>query len=380
MKLYRIFENILLSLLQWIWKSFISIHEKKNIRKKKELYSQVVLTDEQKKQIDSFYLENYGKKIPYKWHRLYTSYTGKFDYRYLPEYIFTTEFEAISNKRVAALAYENKNMLQTLFGNTADNIRVPDTYVKCVNGVYFNSDNSVISKQAAADRIVKLSSGNETDVVGKVTVDTNSGRDVHIYRLSDGIDIESGVSAKQIIDSLGNNFVLQERIVPHKALSTLYPHSINTFRVISYFVENEIHVAPIILRIGRGGNTLDNAHAGGIFIGVNDDGRLTEEAFTEYQERFKIHPDTNVVFKDYQIPFAAELKEAAVKLHSKIPLFLLAGWDLAVDKNGNIVVIEVNLHSQGTWIAQMAPGKALFGDDTGYMLRMLRDRKKRKNA
>ena len=42
---------------------------------------------------------------------------------------------------------------------------------------------------------------------------------------------------------------------------------------------------PLALRIGQGGSYLDNAHVGGMFIGVNDLGELNEEAFTEFGKR-----------------------------------------------------------------------------------------------
>lgn len=44
---------------------------------------------------------------------------------------------------------------------------------------------------------------------------------------------------------------------------------------------------PLALRIGQGGSYLDNAHAGGMFIGVNDLGELNEEAFTSLGKGIK---------------------------------------------------------------------------------------------
>ena len=70
------------------WRSIIN--EKKKIKdaRRVNLLKQVHLTNKQKREIDTFYKQNYGKKIPYKWHRLYTSYTGIFDAQYIPELIF----------------------------------------------------------------------------------------------------------------------------------------------------------------------------------------------------------------------------------------------------------------------------------------------------
>jgi hypothetical protein len=108
MGIYRKLEKILLSILNRLWACFIMIHEWKNIFRKRHLYHNVQLTQEQKKQIDEFFKANYGKEVPYLWHRLYQSYTGRFDSQYIPEYIFSTKLEPRQNKRIDALPYANK--------------------------------------------------------------------------------------------------------------------------------------------------------------------------------------------------------------------------------------------------------------------------------
>lgn len=60
--------------------------------RRKRIYENILLTDIEKKKIDEFYLKNYGKKIPYEWHKLYKSYTGKFDERYFPEFLYIPNF------------------------------------------------------------------------------------------------------------------------------------------------------------------------------------------------------------------------------------------------------------------------------------------------
>lgn len=45
------------------------------------IWSNVHLSEEQKEQIDQFYLKNYGKKVAHTWHRHYTAFT-EFNQRY----------------------------------------------------------------------------------------------------------------------------------------------------------------------------------------------------------------------------------------------------------------------------------------------------------
>ena len=369
MKVYVIIEKILKKMIKCFWVLFIKIHEYKNIWKKRNIWKKVKLTEEQKKQIDDFYKENYGKKVKYWWHRLYQSYTGNFDFRYVPEYIFSTRIEPKTNNRLDAMPFENKNMLSVVFDDK--NVKIPETYIMCVNGKLFDGNRNLITKEDAG-KILKTINNGTYDAVIKATIDTNSGRDVHMISMKNGIDQKSQKDIEKIIDEMGQNFVVQEKIKQHKSLSKLYDKSINTFRVITYILENQIFVAPIVLRIGQGGATVDNAHAGGMFIGVLDDGNLKKEAYTEYQLRYLMHPDTKMVFDKYKIPSIEKIRECAINLHKKIPMLDYVSWDFTIDENENIILIETNLSSQAIWISQMAHGKSFYGDNAAKILRKLK--------
>lgn len=365
MGLYLKLEKFFLATINWIWKVFIVIHEYKNIFKKRKLFKNQKLTPEQKKSIDDFYQENYGKKIPYWWHRLYTSYTGKFDCQYIPEFIYSTKLELKQNGRLAAFYFENKNMLSVIFGGEC---KQPETILMCVEGRFFDSNREPISKTAAIDFMNNYTG----QVFAKLAVDSNSGRGVSLLDLKKGIDTKSNKEISVIMQEMGKDFVLQKRILPHPAFKKIYPNAINTLRVITYMTKDEIKIAPIVMRIGQGGGVVDNAHAGGMFIGVTNNGELLEEAFTEYQERYTKHPDTGVVFKGYTVPGIPQIRETAIALHKKVPIFQFVSWDFAVDEEGEVVLIEANLHSQAVWISQMAHGKAMFGSDTAWMLKSVR--------
>lgn len=370
MGIYRKIEHSVLKFLNWIWKLFIIIHECKNIINKRKLYKNVKLSAEQKRQIDSFYKENYGRKIPYYWHRLYMSYTGEFDYRYIPEYIFSTKLELKQNRRIDVLPFENKNMLSNIFGEQ-NLVKQPETLLMHVKGRYFDGNRNILSEQRAVEKLTTYNVGEYSAFI-KVSVDTSSGRGVRMLNMNDGIDRIQNEDLRTVFKKMGQNFIVQKKVVPHSALATLYPDSINTLRVVTYMMQDKIKTAPIAMRIGQGGGVVDNAHAGGMFIGVTNDGKLLREAFTEYQNRYTVHPDTGIVFEDYQIPCVPEIRKAAIKLHEKVPMLQFVSWDFTVDVDGNIVLIEANLHSQSVWFPQMAHGKAMFGDDTAELLRCVK--------
>ena len=249
-------------------------------------------------------------------------------------------------------------------------VNIPHTYLSCIKGVFRDSDNRIVSLTSAIDILKHV----DTFVIKK-TVHTSSGRDIKIVRVGEesSIDKVEDNNIELILEAFGDNFVVQELIRPCDALQNLYPFAINTFRVITYIIDDDIHVCPIALRMGRGKADRDNIHYGGIVIGVNEDGSLKKTAFSEYGERFDAHPDTNSVFEKYKIPGAGnELRETAKRLHSQIPYLGILSWDLTIDQDGMITLVEMNGSGQSTWFCQMVNGEPLFGGDTGRMLNKIR--------
>ncbi len=364
MSTVRTCERLLLNTSEFIRRTLATVGEKKNIKNKRNLWESVVLTTEQDRQIQSFFLQYYGKKIPTKWHRLCTSYTGIFHYNYFPEILFSTKLEHITNPYREAEFLGDKNLLPILFGNALD-VHVPKTYISSVKGVFRDTKMHVIPKEDVIKTIEAIG-----DCVLKKTKETSSGRDIEILHVDDNRNIND------LLKTFGTDFVVQELIHQCKELSDLNHTSINTFRVITYLCDGNIEVCPIALRIGRSNSDRDNIHYGGICVGINADGTLKKTAFSEYGERFDCHPDTKVVFENYAIPGAALIiREQAKKLHSIIPWLGIISWDLTIDDEGRITIIEMNTTGQSAWFCQMVNGEPLFGENTGKMLEIIKSNK-----
>jgi hypothetical protein len=172
------------------------------------------------------------------------------------------------------------------------------------------------------------------------------------------------------------DFLIQEIVKNSKDLYNMNPTSLNTFRVITYILKGKIYYMPIILRIGRNGKFLDNAHQGGIFIGVKDDGSLLRTAVSEFNEKYNSHTDTNIVFENYKISSFQKVIEAAIKLQSLIPHIGCINWDLTLDENEDVVLIEGYMIGGSFWLIQMAHGVSGFGENTAEVLRLVKENKK----
>lgn len=324
------------------------------------IWSTVQLTEEQKRQIDELFGKYYGKKVPYTWHRHFTAFTGHFDPCFIPETLFIPEFEYYMNSnREYIRVFSDKNILSMIASGIG--VRMPETMVSCANGILRNRNYEIIKWDEVIEEIP------EETCFAKPTIDSDSGRGCMI------------ISRKQpdmiaALKSMGENFVVQERIICSDSIRKIYPDSVNTFRVMTYLWDGKVQCAPVIMRIGRNGSFLDNAHAGGVFIAVNMDGTLHSTAFTEFNDQFTEHPDTHLQFDGYKVDSFPEVIKSAKKMHAAMPQLGVINWDFTIDKNETPVLIEANTSGGSIWLFQMAWGCGVFEGNTIDILEWLKER------
>lgn len=119
--------------------------------------------------------------------------------------------------------------------------------------------------------------------------------------------------------------------------------------------------------MGVDGKCVDNVSAGGIACGIREDGRCKNEAYAYYGERCDRHPNGSK-FSDCIIPSYDRVKELVYREQAKMAHFRLISWDIAVSKDGEPILVEVNLGSGGMRIHQFNNGP-LFGELTEEVLK-----------
>ena len=340
----------------------------------KRIWKSVKLTKEQKREIDEFFKQNYGKRIPYTYHRLYTAYTGNFDKKYIPNMLYAPYLERFLTDLSYGNVFTNKNTLSILARGL--NVKMPENIVMCnKNGYYDKYFNRITLSEV--ERLLQ----DAGKVFIKKTTESFGGRGCTIANFLNGIDINTNLPVSKLVCSLGDNFCIQELIVCHESIRKIYPHSVNTFRVITYILEGEVYHCPVILRLGLGGSFTDNASAGGIFIAVDEDGVLHKSAFTEYRKEFTSHPDTNLVFEGHKIEHLNKVIELAERLQLAIPQVGIINWDFTINEEGHPILVEANMRNDvqvgSVWLPQMAHGKGPFGDNTAKILQYIRQGKKK---
>jgi hypothetical protein len=121
----------------------------------------------------------------------------------------------------------------------------------------------------------------------------------------------------------------------------LYPYSLNTFRVVTIKAQaNRWCLAAAYLRVGAGGNVVDNIAAGGILVRVDADGRTS--AAHRQGRSITHHPDTGAELVGVRLAGYGAACELALAASSKLGFVGTIGWDIAATERGPMIV-EANL-------------------------------------
>ena len=93
-------------------------------------------------------------------------------------------------------------------------------------------------------------------------------------------------------------------------------------------------LAPFI-RTGRKGAIVDNAGGGGIFAAVDElSGQVISDDMDEQGNKYQKHPESNMLYKGFQIPEWESLIDLATKAHLKMDKHRYIAYDFAHTDNG----------------------------------------------
>jgi hypothetical protein len=107
-------------------------------------------------------------------------------------------------------------------------------------------------------------------------------------------------------------------------------------------ISGKVRVLYALVRMGSGGQQIDNASSGGLYIKIDpENGVLADYAFAFNRITFKQHPDTGFVFKGAAIETWPEAKQFALDVAKKFREIRYMGWDIAFTEDGP-AVIELN--------------------------------------
>ena len=323
----------------------------------KHLNRKAKLTKEQKRSIKEFW-KPYCRVSP-KWAQYYSAKNGQFDPRYIPNDLYYTKIDQHFNSRKLGYGFNDKNYYSKIFAG----IRQPEVVVRKINSLIFDEDYNQISAEEAKRRILQ-----QHEVICKPSQETGSGRGI-VFFDNENTEAIDAFLANQSYD----DYVVQKLIEQHSELDRVHKGSINCIRITSILFEDGVHILSAVLRMGFGNSKVDNATAkdnagyDGMSCGIDENGCLKKYAHGYTTGNVcEQHPD-GLIFEGFQIPFFDKAVELVKLAHPLIGHFRLVSWDVAIDKEGNPVLVEANMRKGGINFHQFNNGP-LFGDLTERVL------------
>lgn len=211
------------------------------------------------------------------------------------------------------------------------------------NKVLFLYDGFPVDKSLNTKEQLKALFSHDMDVFAKPS-DGMMGKGVFRLQIKDAKPYVNGV--EHDIDDLINivlsaDYILQETVIQDERMSKLCSSSVNTIRL-QTVMDKDGNVIPFgaMIRIGREGSSVDNWAKGGVIVGINDDGKLKDVGYLKpkYGTTTKKHPDNNIVFEGYEIPFYKEAVNKAIELHKMMYRSHSIGWDIAITQDGPLFI------------------------------------------
>ncbi len=144
-------------------------------------------------------------------------------------------------------------------------------------------------------------------------------------------------------ETLTADCVLQRPILPHPVLAEIFPGAVATFRITTARTpDGGLSERGAFLRVG-GASTGWVMALDSVDVAVMDEeGTLDELGYDEHWRAWSAHPDTGVAFAGRRVPEFRRAVELCLKLHAKAPHMPVVGWDLAVNRDNGIELIEWN--------------------------------------
>lgn len=298
-------------------------------------------------------------------YRIFSEYIGE-DINILPCEVCATYIEPILNPIEYRAIYSDKNAFDQLFGieNTCG------TILRRINGKYYDSNYNIIEN--IAESILHILNTGQDKIIVKPSVDSNSGQGVQmLIRKEDKWytrDKEEPVTV-DFINRLGDNLILQPYFEQSDFLKQFNPTSVNTLRIFAYrsVKDGNIYIPNAIIRIGGNGSIIDNAHGGGRFVGLTQDGKTMNTTCDFLGNRKAIHNSIDFSKNQYAVPNYDKVIDFVKEQSKRITQHHLLAWDICLDKNNNPKILEINVYGFSSWFFQFTSGTT-FGKYTDEII------------
>ena len=211
------------------------------------------------------------------------------------------------------------------------------------NGLFFSKDYKIIPRNQIKNYLYQHS-----DVV--VFKSDQSAQGKGVIFLSKNLFDDKSFSHK-------GNGVFQSFIKQHSFFNAFTTDSVATIRLTTLIEESGLSsLRSGYLRLGRSKDThvQSNSH---IRIPITiANGQLEDVGYMPNWVCIHHHPDSEIPFANKTIPGFGKCISTALKLHQAMPMVRSIGWDMIVDENENVQVMEWNGHENDIKFSEATQG------------------------
>ncbi len=313
----------------------------------------------------------YDQKLSPMAYRVFSHYIGP-NLDIVPLEICSSICEPVLTPHNFMDFYSDKNSFDLLFPAGT----LPNTFLRKSRGRYLTQNYAPIINRQVDDILNGIDC---KELIVKPTL-SSSGKGVEKFFRDGSTWLNKKkeiLSLEYLNENYKNDCIVQEAFIQHPFFSQFNESSVNSIRMVSYRDSlGLIHVLNSFLRIGAKGSVVDNAHAGGMFVGVDNKGRLGEYVCDQYGRKQTFFNDINFSTSSFVIPHWNSICEKVIELSHYIIHHDLIAWDVILDTEGKPHILEVNVGGYGGWAFQFTSGP-MFGDYTDdvmeYVTRKMTD-------
>lgn len=302
------------------------------------------LTADEKTAIRNVWGKSWGGQL--ESYRFYKAMCGEVNPHFVPD-DFYAYAERVLNLRWSAYFLQHKCLLKA----TIPARNRAKVLLQKIDGHFVTEGNEEMSKAQAKEILSSC-----PEFMAKVARATGGGKGVRKIVWDKISNKEEVLSDIMYPIDMEYELVLRQ----HEFMAQFNPDSINTFRIITLNINEHCSVISTFMRMGAKGSFVDNMCSGGVTVGVDKEGNISEYGVDESFDKHLKSP-SGLTFKGMKVPDFETIKQKVIALHKRIPYANLIGWDISLDETGEVIVVEMNLDGAILQQHQIFNGP-IFGD------------------
>lgn len=249
---------------------------------------------------------------------------------------------------------------------------LPKEFLRRIDGSFYDKDYNLIDFSKMNDVLKELGRVHKRIIV-KPSIDSSSGQGICFYDF-DGENFVNVQNSEPFVklfsDPNAKNFVVQEIFEQSDFMKTFCKTSINTMRIVTYksVRDDRVHIPAMILRIGKDGSLVDNAHAGGSFVSIDPQtGVLGKFVSDQFGRRSAIFNGIDFSKSFFRVPNFDNILKFAKDVATRVPYHRLLALDVVVGQGGTPKILEYNVSYFGSWPFPFV-GQTPFGKFTDEII------------